>query len=295
MKLSKIFLGIISTLVILFLIYFLFFGSFSFSFTPDSKNDTKTVKDEVSSTITLATTTSTNDSGLLDYILPEFKKKYNIDVKVVPLGTGAALEYGKNGDADVLLVHAKEKEIAFVEEGYGVERFDVMYNDFVIVGPKDDPANVKNTFPSDPINALKLINDSGNKFVSRNDESGTNVKELSLLKSGNITFNSENYILAGQGMAQVLQMSSELEAYTLTDRATFVALRDELELDIVCEKNDLLFNEYGVIMVNPEKYEINKDGAQKFIDWILSKDTQKLIGKFGIDEYNESLFTPNAK
>lgn len=246
--------------------------------------------------ITLATTTSTYDSGLLDYLLPEFKKETGIVVKVVAKGTGEAMEIGKRGDADVLLVHAKANEEQFVKEGYGVQRFDVMYNDFLLVGPESDPAKIKEKAYNDPNAALKLIAESKKSFISRGDKSGTETKELSLWNEVNIKPDGSWYISAGKGMGAVLQMASEKEAYTLTDRASYLSMKDKLDLVIVCEKNDKLYNQYGVIKVNPEKHKINDAEAQKFVDWILSEKVQKeFISSFGKDKYGESLFIPNAK
>lgn len=248
-----------------------------------------------SKTITLATTTSTYDSGLLDYLIPQFEKDTGIHVKVVPRGTGEAMEIGKRGDADCLLVHAKAKEEEFVKQGYGVKRFDVMYNDFIIVGPMEDAAGVKEKAYNDPTLALKLISDTKSTFISRGDESGTHVKEKELWAGSKIIPNGTWYISAGKGMGAVLQMADEKRAYTLTDRATYLSMKDKLNLVIVCEKNEKLYNQYGVIKVNPEKHKINDDGAQKFIDWILSDKAQELIKNFGKDKYGESLFIPNAK
>jgi tungstate transport system substrate-binding protein len=246
--------------------------------------------------ITLATTTSTYDSGLLDYLLPEFKKETGIEVKVVSKGTGEAMELGKRGDADALLVHAKAKEEQFIKEGYGVQRFDVMYNDFIVVGPKEDPAKIKEKAYNDPNSALKLISDSKANFISRGDESGTHTKEKELWTGAKIQPEGSWYISAGKGMGAVLQMAAEKKAYTITDRATYLSMRDKLDLAIVCEKNDILYNQYGVIKVNPEKHKIKDKEAQEFVDWILSDKVQNdLIKNFGKDKYGEALFIPNAK
>jgi tungstate transport system substrate-binding protein len=245
--------------------------------------------------ITLATTTSTVDSGLLDYILPVFQKETGIEVKVLSKGTGEALKLGENGDADVLLVHAKAKEEEFVKAGYGVERFEVMYNDFIIVGPSADPAKVKDNAYNDASKALKLISDAKASFISRGDDSGTNTKELDLWKKASITPKGSWYISAGKGMGAVLQMADEMKAYTLSDRATYLSMKDKLDLQIVTEKSTNLYNQYGVIKVNPAKHKIKDKEAQKFVDWILSDKTQKFIGEFGKDKYGISLFIPNAK
>jgi len=256
-------------------------------------NSTETSASETSKKgkIILATTTSTQDSGLLDEILPDFTKKTGWEVDTIAVGTGEALKMGENGEADVLLVHAKAKEEAFIEAGHGLKRFDVMYNDFVIVGPKgkiEKNSDVQATF--------KTIFDNKDVFVSRGDESGTHTKELSIWKNLNITpSDNPNYISAGQGMGATLLMAEEKNAYTLSDRATWLATKSKTTMDIVCEKDKQLLNYYGVIAVNPEKNsKINAEGAQDFINWILSDDTQKLIGDFGVKEYGESLFIPNA-
>lgn len=245
--------------------------------------------------IILSTTTSTQDSGLLDAILPDFTKKTGIEVKVVAVGTGQALRNGEEGEADVLLVHAKEDEEKFVEEGHGLERFDVMYNDFVILGPKEDPAGIKEN-PSDVIAALKKISESQATFVSRADDSGTHKKELALWQQAGIEPSGDWYKEAGQGMGDTIQMAEEMQGYTLSDRATYLSMKDDLDLQILVEGDENLFNQYGVIAVNPEKNDqINGEGAQDFIDWILSDETQELIGEYGKEEYGEPLFTPNAK
>lgn len=247
--------------------------------------------------IILSTTTSTEDSGLLAAILPDFKAKTGYDVKVVAVGTGAALQNGRDGNADVLLVHAKADEETFVEEGYGVERFDVMYNDFVIVGPEDADPNID---PKDPKEALKYIAEHELTFVSRGDDSGTHKKELALWKAAGMedpgAAASGWYQSAGKGMGDVLNMASEMQAYTLSDRATYLSMRDNLDLKVVVEGDESLFNQYGVIAINPEKHSgVNQDGAAAFVEWILSDETQSLIGEYGKDVYGEPLFIPNAK
>lgn len=243
----------------------------------------------------LATTTSTYDSGLLDYLLPHFKEKTNIEVKVVPKGTGAAIELAKNGDADCLLVHAKSKEEAFIEEGFGLERFDVMYNDFVIIGPKGDPAGLKEKANSDPVQAFKLLSETGSTFVSRGDDSGTHTKEKAIWSEAGIEPSGKWYVSAGKGMGDVIQMSEEMEGYTLTDRATYLSMKDKLNLEVVTEKNDILYNQYGVIRLNPDKNDVKKAEADEFIQWILGEEAQKLIAEYGKEKFGQALFTPNAK
>lgn len=244
---------------------------------------------EIPESILLSTTTSTEDSGLLDYILPAFIEKTGIEVKVVAVGTGKALQMGRDGEADVLLVHAKSSEIEFVQEGHGAERFDVMYNDFILVGP--EPLQYE-TIGDTLVGIMK--NDK--IFVSRGDDSGTHKKEMSIWATEGITPEGKWYLSAGKGMGDVLLMASELRGYALTDRATYLSMKDKLELEIVFEADALLLNEYGVIAVNPQKNDqINSNGANKFIDWILSTETQALIGEFGKELYGEPLFFPNAK
>ncbi|GAA0732445.1 extracellular solute-binding protein [Clostridium oceanicum] len=257
-----------------------------------TKNDEEKGKNR---SMILATTTSTQDSGLLDYLLPKFKEDTGIDVKVVAKGTGEALKLGQNGDADCLLVHAKSKEEDFIKKGYGTERHDVMYNDFVIVGSKEDSAKLKEKAPNDPLKALKLINDSKASFVSRGDESGTHTKEKKFWKDVNIDPKGDWYISAGKGMGAVLQMANEKKAYTLTDRATYLSMKDKLDLEILTEKNDKLYNQYGVIMLNTEKHKIKEKEAKEYIDWMLSDKAQKLIAEYGKDKFGQALFVPNAK
>lgn len=242
--------------------------------------------------IVLATTTSTEQTGLLDAIIPVFTEKTGVEVKVVAVGTGQALEMGKTGDADVVLVHAKASEVEFVDEGYGVERFDVMYNDFVLVGAEPLPEPLKN----DIVGALKHLYDEKLTFVSRGDDSGTHKKELALWKLAELEPSGDWYLSAGKGMGDVLQMADEKLAYTLTDRGTYLSMKDALELEVVVEKADDLLNQYGVIAVNPEKNPgVHLEEAQLFVDWMLSAETQKLIGEFGVETFGQSLFVPNAK
>ncbi|MBN2404407.1 MAG: substrate-binding domain-containing protein [Coriobacteriia bacterium] len=242
------------------------------------------------SKVVLASTTSTQDSGLFDEVIPAFEAAFpEYEVEVVAVGTGAALELGRNADADVLLVHAKASEEEFVAEGYGIERRDVMYNDFVIVGPADDPAGVAEA--ESAIAALETVADSGEEFVSRGDDSGTHKKELAIWEEAGIEPAGDWYVEAGQGMGDVLTMSSEREAYTMTDRATFLAMQDVLELEMLFEGDEILFNEYGVIPVTDAA---NAEGAGVFADWITSTEAQDLIGEFGVEEYGEPLFVPNA-
>lgn len=258
-----------------------------------SNTDVKPVP-EAKKELILATTTSTQDSGLLDYLLPVFEADTGIKIKVVAVGTGQALKMGEDGEADVLLVHAKASEEEFVKAGHGIERFDVMYNDFILIGPKDD-VSVKNASEQKVLKALQYINDNKIKFVSRGDDSGTHKAELALWKLLNIQPSGDWYISAGKGMGAVIQMADEMKAYTYSDRATYLSMKDKTDLAIIVEGDQYLFNQYGVIAVNPNKNDkINKEGAQAFVDWILSEKIQKLIGEFGVDKYGQALFTPNA-
>ena len=243
----------------------------------------------------LATTTSTQDSGLLDYFLPLFEKDTGIKVKVFAKGTGEALEVAKRGDADGLLVHAKAQELQFVKDGFGTERLEVMYNDFIVVGPKDDPAKLKEKAPSDALEAFKLLSSSKATFISRGDKSGTNTKELAIWKSAGIKPKGDWYVSAGKGMGAVLQMADEKKAYTLTDRATYLSMKDKLHLDIVTEKGKDLLNQYALIRLDSSKNKIKTKEANEFIDWMLSEKGQKLIGEFGKEKYGRPLFIPNAK
>ncbi len=251
---------------------------------------------EKQSSIILSTTTSTENSGLLDFLLPVFSEDTGIEVKVVAVGTGQALKMGEDGEADLLLVHSKTSEEKFVEEGHGIERFDVMYNDFVLVGPKADPLNITKEAPSDILNAFSIIQEKQGIFISRGDDSGTHKVELKLWSDMNIEPTGNWYVSAGQGMGAVLQMADELMGYTLTDRATYLSMKNTLELDIIVEGDKKLFNQYGIIAVNPEKNDkIDLEAAEKFIDWILSQKGQSLIESFGKDIFGQSLFIPNAK
>jgi tungstate transport system substrate-binding protein len=241
----------------------------------------------------LATTTSTQDAGLLPVILPDFEQKYNVKVDVIAVGTGQAIKLGQDGNADVLLVHARAQEDAFMAAGDGVRREDVMYNDFVIVGPESDPAGIRG---NDAVAAFQKLAQAKATFISRGDNSGTNTKENEIWKAANITPAGDWYIAAGQGMGAVLTMTDEKQAYTLSDRATYLARTLEgTQLKILVEGDKLLFNPYGVIAVNPNKGpQIKADLANKFIDWIISVPTQEMIGKYGVDKFGAPLFTPDS-
>ncbi len=243
----------------------------------------------------LATTTSTDNSGLLDYILPSFEQAYHADVDVVAVGTGQALELGRKGDADVLLVHARAKEDAFIRAGYGVNRQDVMYNDFVIIGPPNDPAGIAGM--TDAPAAMAKIAQTGSLFISRGDDSGTHTKEKALWLAAGLEPTGDWYQSAGQGMGAVLTLANEQLAYTLSDRATYLARTLEgIDLVILVQGDPVLFNPYGVIAVNPLVHpDVNFDGATVFINWLTSPQTQQLIGTFGVDAFGASLFTPDSK
>lgn len=246
--------------------------------------------------IRLATTTSTENSGLLAYLLPKFEQTCACKVRVVAVGTGKALKLGEDGNADVVLVHAREAEDAFVASGYGIDRRDVMYNDFVLIGPHNDPAHIQGE--KDAVAAMQKIAASKLRFVSRGDESGTHIMEKSLWKAASInpgnTEQSRWYFSAGQGMGEVLGMAGEMRAYTLTDRGTYIAYRERVGLPILVEGDPRLYNPYGIIAVNPKKYpDANYKGATALINWITSATGQQLIASFKVD--GEQLFIPSAK
>ena len=249
---------------------------------------------EDASFIVVQSTTSTQNSGLFDYLLPIFTEKTGIEVRVVAVGTGQAIKNAANGDGDVLLVHAKAAEEAFVAEGNGVERFDLMYNDFVIVGPAADPAGIAGT--GDTAAALQAIAASGATFASRGDDSGTHKAELKLWQAAGVdpaAASGEWYRETGSGMGATLNAAAGMGAYTLTDRATWVAFENKGDLQIVTEGDAALFNQYGVILVNPEKFPAVKAAkGQQFVDWLLSEEGQAAIAAYQVD--GQQLFFPNA-
>lgn len=239
----------------------------------------------------LSTTTSTENSGLLGFLLPAFEAQSGLKVKVIAVGTGKALELAKNGDVDVTLVHARASEDKFVAEGHGVNRRDVMYNDFIIIGPASDPAGVKNMH--DVLPALRKIVDAKARFISRGDNSGTDQMEQAYWKQVGAKPTGSAYVSAGLGMGEVLNMAAEMQAYTLTDRATYVAYRAKTGLAVMVEGDPKMFNPYGIIAVNPAKYkDINYKGAMQLIDWITSPAGQKRIAAFKVD--GQQLFFPSA-
>ena len=252
----------------------------------------------------LATTTSTNDSGLLEAILPAFEEANNANVEVVAVGTGQAISLGEAGDADVILVHARSREDTFVEAGHGTERSDVMYNDFVLVGPVDDPAGVQGMEIA--ADALQKIADAQANFASRGDDSGTHTKEKSLWEAADITPDPDSgwYHSVGQGMGSTLTFANENDDYTLADRGTFLSMRDNIPNlavmvggeSIADNVDDALLNPYGVIPVNPDKSDaINYDLAVKFVEWLTSVETQQVISEFGVDKFGQPLFYPDSE
>jgi len=252
-------------------------------------------KPGVAGHLVLATTTSTADSGLLDYLLPMFEQEAGVKVDVIAVGTGQALKLGTDGNADVLLVHSRAQEDAFMEAGDGARREDVMFNDFVILGPEKDPAGIKGMTKA--AEALKKLSEGKATFLSRGDKSGTHTKELAIWKAAAIEPAGEWYLSTGQGMGELLSMADEMQGYTLSDRATYLARSKQgLKLVVLVEGEKALFNPYGVIAVNPKKNpNIQADMAQKFIDWIISVPVQEKIAEFGQKDFGQSLFTPSSK
>ena len=244
--------------------------------------------------IVVASTTSTSDSGLFGHILPLFKQKTGIDAKVVSQGTGQALDTGRRGDADVVFVHAKAQEEKFVADGFGVKRHPVMYNDFILIGPGSDPAGVKGT--KDIVAALKAIKAKGAPFISRGDKSGTHAAELNLWKLAGIDIANDKgpwYREIGQGMGAALNTASASNAYVLADRGTWLSFKNRGDLIIAVQGDNKLFNQYGVILVNPQKHaHVKKDLGQAFIDWLISPEGQKAINEYKIN--GEQLFFANA-
>ncbi len=245
--------------------------------------------------IVVASTTSTEQSGLFGYLLPVFQKKTGIQVRVVALGTGQALDLARRGDADVVFVHARAAEEKFLAEGHGVKRFDVMYNDFVLIGPKSDPTNVSGG--RDILDALKKIKAAGAPFVSRGDKSGTHIAELDLWKLAGIDIASEKgpwYRDTGQGMGPALNTASAMNAYILSDRGTWISFKNRGELAVAVEGDKRLFNQYGIMLVNPLKHpNVKKDLGLAFVDWVISPEGQKAIADYRIG--GDQLFFPNAK
>lgn len=240
----------------------------------------------------LATTTSTQDSGLLDVLIPIFEQKTGYKVKTVSVGSGAAIAMGEKGEADALLVHSPKDEQKVVDSGACINYQLVMHNDFIIIGPSADPAGIKG---SKAVDAFKKIADKKTVFVSRGDKSGTNTKELDIWKSAGITPEGSWYQQSGAGMGQTLNIANEKQGYTLTDRATYLAQQKNINLVILSEGDSSLLNIYHVMQVNPEKFpKVNKDGGKAFVEFIVDPETQKTIGEFGKDQYGQALFFPDA-
>jgi tungstate transport system substrate-binding protein len=259
-----------------------FFAIAGFSAPPVEKN------------IILATTTSTQDTGLLDVLIPEFQKKTGYFVKTIAVGSGQAMTMGQKGEADVLLVHSPAAEEKFVAEAYGINRRLVMHNDYVIVGPATDPAKIKGT--KSTIEVFKKIAASASLFLSRGDNSGTDAKEKSIWKAGNIKYDGEKwYQQTGLGMGQTLNVASEKKTYTLADRGTYLSLKKNLGLEILAEGDAILLNIYHVIEVNPAKWpKVNAAGSKAFADFMVSGDTQNIIKTYGIAKFGGPLFFPDA-
>ncbi len=242
--------------------------------------------------ITLATTTSTRDSGLLDELLPRFRAATGIDVKVVAVGTGQAIELGRRGDADVLLTHARDLERQFVHEGHGERRIPVMANDFVLLGPASDPAHVRDA--ANAVEAMRRVARRHARFVSRGDRSGTHIKERALWDAAGVAPGSPWYFEAGQGMAGTLRVASEKRAYTLSDRSTYLAQRKVLDLDILFQGDERLRNEYAVIVVSRAKHpHVQAEAARRFAAFLQEDKTQRFIARFGIDTFGQQLFYPH--
>ncbi|RQD75114.1 MAG: tungstate ABC transporter [Candidatus Syntrophonatronum acetioxidans] len=296
MKKSSLFTGLLMVLV---------FGLLLVGCQVDEVRETLTpvpddVYDERLTTLLLATTTSTYDSGLLHDILPEFEAKYHVDVEVISLGTGQAIETGKRGDCDIILVHARDLEDKFVEEGHGTERWDVMYNDYILVGPGE---GLQDIYDSQDItealnNMVDIMEEEGINFLSRGDNSGTHVKEQSLWEVASIAdYNDrEWYNSLGQGMGETLVAANEMRGYSMADRGTYLSMKGNLpNLEIVFEEDEELFNPYGIIPVNPDKHEgINYEDAMNLVEYITSAEVQEKIGEFGVEEFGQPLFFPDA-
>jgi tungstate transport system substrate-binding protein len=272
----------INCMLALTLLFAVFFVTPGFSAPPAEKN------------IILATTTSTQDTGLLDVLIPAFEKKTGYFVKTIAVGSGQAMTMGQKGEADVLLVHSPAAEEKFVAEAYGINRKLVMHNDYVIVGPAADPAKIKGT--KSTIEVFKKIAASASLFLSRGDNSGTDAKEKSIWKAGNIKYEGEKwYQQTGLGMGQTLNVASEKKAYTLADRGTYLSLKKNLGLEILAEGDTMLLNIYHVIEVNQAKWpKVNAAGAKAFADFMISGDTQNIIKTYGVEKFGAPLFFPDA-
>lgn len=284
MKMKKLLVLMLSGMMVL-----------SFAACGSSDSGEEAASEPENTKLMMATTTSTEDTGLLDYLQPIFKEDTGYDLQWTAVGTGEALKMGEDGQVDVVLVHAKASEEEFVANGWGVERFPVMYNDFVVVGPAEPLEKT-----DDVAAFFGAISDQQLPFVSRGDDSGTDKKEKKIWEGLGIDPSANpNYIEAGQGMGATLTMANEKQAYCLSDRGTWLKQSMDSEnaytLEIICEGGKELLNQYGVIAINPEKYpDVNNAGANAFIEWITSEKVQGLIAEYGVEEYGQALFTPNA-
>ena len=265
---------------------------------PEEPPEPESVAAPYQGVLMMATTTSTDNTGLLDYLAPKFLYDTGWDLKWTAVGSGEAIQLGRDGEVSVLLVHSKAAEEQFVEDGFGVARIEVMYNDYVVVGPPNGPVEYSN----DAGAVFRQLMGESLVFVSRGDNSGTHTQEINLWKAaGAEDYESNpNYVSAGAGMSATIIMANEMEGYCLTDRGTWLSTKknadNDIELEICCEGDTALFNQYSVIAVSPDKYpDVLIDGANAFIEWICSSEIQGFIGQFGMEEYGEPLFTPNAK
>jgi tungstate transport system substrate-binding protein len=302
MKKNKFMKTGIASLLVLTLVAATFLGACGDKKSDDPKSEPSTEEKQVEpkGTFRLATTTSTKDSGLLEYILPVFQESTGWEADVISVGSGEALAMGRNGEADVLLVHSPADEDTFVAEGNAdtTGKMQIMYNDFVLIGPKADPAGINAAGANDAAQAFKAIADKQAAFISRGDESGTHKKELKIWETAGITPSGDWYTVANAGMGDVIAMANEMLGYTLADRSTWLAKQKDTDLTIVSEKDPsgVYNNQYSVICVNPDKNDqIKHDAAVAFQEWMASPDGQKAIGEFGVTEYGQQLFTPNAQ
>lgn len=289
----------LSVLTVLFLI---FTGCSNNEKQPESEQGQQKTEDQATTqkaqpakteSFVLATTTSTQDSGLLDVLVPMFEKKTGYMVKTIAVGTGKALEMGKNGEADVLLVHAPAAEKPLVDSGIAINYQLVMHNDFVFVGPEEDPARIKGATGAEAV--TKIANNEA-LFISRGDDSGTHKKEKSFWEDASLIPNGQWYQETGQGMGGTLKVASEKGGYTLTDRATYLALKNELDLEILVEGDENLLNIYHVMQVNPDKFDnIKNEAGKAFVEFMISPEAQKTIEEFGVEQYGQPLFFPDAK
>lgn len=273
----------------LFLLFILIISSFCYA---DGQIEDRSDRQTTSQPrLRLATTTSTENSGLLDVLIPAFTAKTGIKVDVVAVGTGKAITLGENGDVDIIMVHARSREDSFVSEGYGVNRRNLMHNDFVILGPPDDPAGIRSV--KDAAEAFKKIQVTESSFISRGDDSGTNTKEKELWNTAGVTPAGKWYKEAGQGMGAVITMTNDMQGYTLSDRGTYLALKDKIDLAVLVEGDPKLFNPYGVIAVNPAIHDgINYDGAMRLIAFLTSVEGQNIIKNY--KKNGEQLFYPDV-